>query len=173
MASSKQVQTTQRRKKLHAVEAFGGKCQVCGYNKCPNALEFHHISGKAESPSYVIMRWSWEKAKKELEKCILLCANCHREAHYMDVNLDFSKYLLPFVSRQCPRCDKIFETKNENQKFCCTLCSYLASRKVERPSKDDLTELLAFMTWVDIGKKFGVSDNAVRKWARKYQIIGQ
>ena len=55
-------------------------CSVCGYNKCADALEFDHIDRSQKSfglnaaPSY-----SWEKVLAEIEKCVLLCANCHRE----------------------------------------------------------------------------------------------
>ena len=71
----------QRRKKEKAVAFFGGKCTKCGYDKCLDALDFHHVGDKMESASYVIMRWSWERAKQELNKCILVCCRCHREIH--------------------------------------------------------------------------------------------
>ena len=74
-----------RRKVLRqkAIEYKGGKCSVCGYSRCADALEFHHtdptvkefgISGKGYTRS-------WQKVKEELDKCVLLCANCHREIH--------------------------------------------------------------------------------------------
>ena len=74
-----------RRAKLKelAVDHMGGSCQVCGYNKCITALEFHHLD--PEHKEFGIAANgntnSLEKIKKELEKCILLCANCHRELH--------------------------------------------------------------------------------------------
>jgi hypothetical protein len=48
-------------------------------------LTFDHRdpSIKEVSPSYAIMKWSWERAKKELDKCDLLCSNCHGERHWM------------------------------------------------------------------------------------------
>lgn len=66
-----------------ARESRGGKCEVCGYDKCQQALEFHHTdpSGK-EFPLTDGRSRSWERMKKEVDKCILLCANCHREYHY-------------------------------------------------------------------------------------------
>lgn len=61
---------------------LGGKCSKCGYHKCFNALEFHHNKGeKEENISVLIRNFSKEKALKEVDKCIILCANCHREVH--------------------------------------------------------------------------------------------
>ena len=60
----------------------GGKCEICGYNKCISALEFHHkTEDKDNHLAIIIKNASKEKVLKEVEKCILLCANCHRELH--------------------------------------------------------------------------------------------
>ena len=66
-----------------AIEYKGGKCMICGYDKCNKALEFHHIdSGRKDfGISAKGYTRSWQKVKSELEKCILICANCHRELH--------------------------------------------------------------------------------------------
>ncbi len=74
-----------RRKRLRemAREYKGGKCAICGYKKCSRALGFHHIDPKKKDfglSSRGLTR-SWEKVKLELDKCILLCANCHMEVH--------------------------------------------------------------------------------------------
>lgn len=55
-------------------------CQVCGYNKCANALEFHHMitEDKQHNPSD-LAKTSWVRFMKERALCIILCANCHRE----------------------------------------------------------------------------------------------
>ena len=60
---------------------FGGKCSIFGYDKCMSALEFHHIdrSTKLFSLSVLQMRLSWAKVVHEAKKCLLVCANCHRE----------------------------------------------------------------------------------------------
>ena len=61
----------------------GGQCQLCGYEKCLQALEFHHLESSCKDFGISDKGYtrSWKKIKEELDKCILLCANCHREVH--------------------------------------------------------------------------------------------
>lgn len=79
------TQTKDRQKafKRLCVEYKGGKCSSCGYFKCIGALEFHHTDPSKKE--FTISRrkgFSLNQAvKDELDKCTLLCANCHREAH--------------------------------------------------------------------------------------------
>lgn len=76
--------TTKRRRniKLFAIEYKGGKCQICGYKRYVGALDLHHIKGKKNflisTDAYL---HSWVDIKRELDKCVLLCSNCHREIH--------------------------------------------------------------------------------------------
>ena len=76
---------TKRRRKLRemAIKYKSGKCMLCGYKKCIAALEFHHIDGtkKDFGLSMKGLTRSWKKTKQKLDKCVLLCANCHRELH--------------------------------------------------------------------------------------------
>lgn len=79
---------TKRRQKLKekAILYKGGKCEKCGYNKCNAALDFHHLDPKEKDfalSSKGITR-GWERVKNELDKCVLLCANCHREIHHLN-----------------------------------------------------------------------------------------
>lgn len=66
---------------MKMVEYKGGKCEICGYNKCIEALEFHHINPKEKDFSISGGTKSFNTLKPELDKCILVCANCHREIH--------------------------------------------------------------------------------------------
>lgn len=69
-----------RRLKVEAVNFFGGKCVKCGYNKCIQALEFNHLYDKKVEPTKLFRKTTkLEVVLKELKKCELLCANCHRE----------------------------------------------------------------------------------------------
>lgn len=72
-----------RRKKIkrRLVEHFGGVCQICGYDKCVEALQFHHIhpDEKDFGIAHRGVTLAYSTALKEANKCILLCANCHAE----------------------------------------------------------------------------------------------
>ncbi len=76
---------TKRRKRVRqqAIEHLGGRCQICGYDRCIGALDVHHRDptkknfGISEDGN----TRSWERVKSELSQCILICANCHREVH--------------------------------------------------------------------------------------------
>lgn len=69
--------------KILCVNYKGGKCINCGYNKCYSALEFHHRNSieKDFNISKVKNRTFNHVIKTELDKCDLVCANCHRECH--------------------------------------------------------------------------------------------
>lgn len=68
--------------KLKLVESKGGKCERCGYDKCVDAFEFHHKDKNEKDFTISGKSWSFERLKKEADKCILVCSNCHREIHY-------------------------------------------------------------------------------------------
>ena len=68
--------------RIKAIEYKGGKCTHCGYDRCFDALEFHHVDGRKDfSISQDGLTRSWARVENELKKCILICANCHREEH--------------------------------------------------------------------------------------------
>lgn len=67
--------------KQRLIDYKGGKCQICGYNRCINALEFHHINPKEKDFTISGGTKSFNTLKLEVDKCILVCSNCHREIH--------------------------------------------------------------------------------------------
>jgi hypothetical protein len=72
-------------KKIKLLEMSGNKCSSCGYDKCPDALSFHHIDKSTKSfglSADIIHSKSWDIILEELKKCILVCMNCHAEMHY-------------------------------------------------------------------------------------------
>lgn len=79
------LQTTIRHKKLKelAVTYKGGKCEICGYAKYLGALEFHHKDPTKKDFGIGTHKSTGinEKTKSELDKCSLVCSNCHKEIH--------------------------------------------------------------------------------------------
>lgn len=59
----------------------GGKCQKCGYNTYQGALEFHHIDPTKKDFTIGDRDFKLKECIEESKKCVLLCANCHREIH--------------------------------------------------------------------------------------------
>lgn len=64
------------------IQHCGGKCIRCGYNKLNAALTFHHRNPEDKEFTIGGRNYSWERMKKEAEKCDLVCHNCHAEIHY-------------------------------------------------------------------------------------------
>jgi len=74
-----------KRRKEILVEYKGGKCEICGYNKCLAALDFHHKNPKEKEFNISKKGTNGiENSKKEVDKCLLVCSNCHREIHFLN-----------------------------------------------------------------------------------------
>ena len=80
-----QQRRIQNKNYLNEVKKAG--CSICGYNKCADALDFHHLNDdKDKSVSSAARLHCLETLKKEVSKCILVCSNCHREIHFNERN---------------------------------------------------------------------------------------
>lgn len=86
--SNKIINDPIKENKRILIEEFGGCCSKCGYDKNASALEFHHIESEHKDFHFGggSLR-NLDKIRKELEKCILVCANCHREIHHPEHSL--------------------------------------------------------------------------------------
>lgn len=69
------------RTKKKLVEYKGGCCERCGYDKTIQALQFHHLNPDEKDFSISGKSYSYERMKKEVDKCMMVCANCHIEIH--------------------------------------------------------------------------------------------
>lgn len=87
----------QRNLKQQCIEYKGGSCISCGYNKYPGALDFHHLDPSEKDFNLGdVKHYSFtDKIKQELDKCILLCSNCHREIHgdYLKYDTELNKII--------------------------------------------------------------------------------
>lgn len=74
--------------KQQLVKYKGGHCENCGYDKCIGALQFHHINPNEKdfdlSSQYNGGHLDMKKLYNEVDKCKLLCANCHSEQHFYE-----------------------------------------------------------------------------------------
>lgn len=169
------------KRKLELIELKGGKCERCGYSKNMAALEFHHIkSEEKEHPmdSRFLANSSMETILEEADKCILLCANCHREVHNESHELNNVRELVrrnDFLlhtkkpEKYCIDCGK--KLLLENKSGYCSTCIQSHKQKVERPTMEELSALLAENSLNAVGKLYGVSHAAIKKWAKKYGIL--
>jgi hypothetical protein len=162
-----------KKTRIALATAFGGKCAICGYDKCINALDYHHLYPDTKDNALSIaMRegHGWDKIVLEARKCVLLCCRCHRELHSGAAELpkDTPRFNEEFANIKkvkeieydtCPICGG---EKISCYKVCSPQCSALLHRKFDI-SKDELEKLIHTMPFTKIGEMFSVSDNAIRK----------
>lgn len=95
--TAKKVPLRKKRKaktKQHIVNLSGGKCTKCGYFKNLTSLDFHHLDPLKKEAQLTTLTFGAKSLASELDKCVLLCSNCHREHHNSLPNLGhFYNYL--------------------------------------------------------------------------------
>lgn len=139
------------------------KCECCGLSEWlgdPIPLELDHIDG--------------DHYNNTLENLKILCPNCHAKTPtYRGKNKRSKTSQTVKNKKQIANIKKIYNcsscNKELNKKSKTGLCFYCHSktqRKVERPSKEQLLKELQESSYVAVGKKYGVSDNAIRKWLK-------
>ena len=177
--SYENVKSFRNRLKERATYVLGGECQICGYDKCIQALDFHHVNPEEKTADFnTNANRSWQTTREEIKKCVLLCANCHREVHAGLIPLEtlsssFNEekakeidQLVEDVKRHkinyCPSCG----TEIGGKAKCCVACAHLEARITARPSREEMKELIRTIPFTQIGKRFGVTDNAIRKWCK-------
>jgi hypothetical protein len=181
------VSDYRRRMKIKAVEYKGGKCQICGYDKSPAAMDFHHTDPKLKDFQISSGRSiGWEKMKSELNKTILLCANCHRETHWNEsekileereikVRSKHKKQSDRSVLVRCSFCKKGFKISLSRRykvknPFCSHTCSEKFNEKIKWPTSEELKKLVWKYPLTKLSKEFGVSDKSIIKRCRKFNI---
>lgn len=96
--TKKSIGELRNERKKSYIDYCGGKCVICGYNNYQGALHFHHVNPDSKDRTVKLSGncISWDRAKNELDKCVLLCGNCHSEVHAGVTDLsgyvDLSKY---------------------------------------------------------------------------------
>lgn len=171
--------------KKQAVEYKGGKCQSCGYNKYIGALQFHHINPQEKMANWDRLRNSaWDRLKQEIDKCELLCANCHAEKHAKDKTelLEFEKHITenklfqrPAQEekiRQCSYCKKNFFApfQNVKRKYCSKECLHTdkKKKKINIIPIEEKIQLLNNFSQEELAEKYGVCVRTIKHW--KWEI---
>lgn len=141
-----------QKKKLQCVQYKGGKCEICGYDKNYSALEFHHLNPQEKDFTISKKYSTWESTKEELDKCILICSNCHREIHNPNSTLDI---LNTFIEKH----NKNKEIKKLDSK-----------RKIPLPSLEEIEEIhLHLKKYEKVAKYFNVSLSTLKRYLKKYR----
>lgn len=174
LSVTERVKRCNHKRRLTLIDIMGGKCLLCNFNKFPEALEFHHINPEEKEfqLSGSALSRSLASQIQEIQKCTLLCANCHRGVHcgYLDLpenacTFDQEKaqaYLLektPLIF-MCEDCGKEISYGSQY----CADCVKAHKQTVSRPDREILKEKIRTQSFLSIGKEYGVSDNAIRKW---------
>ncbi len=176
------VKNSRQRLKLRLTYVMGDQCCICGYNKCRSALEFHHTNPLEKD--FTISsnaNVAYAKAEEEIKKCIMVCANCHREIHEgLITNIPESSYIPERGEEIRKELEDLKSHKTYYCKHCgakvskgqdqCVKCSNIQRRKADRPDRETLKELIRIDPFTQIAEAFGVTDNAVRKWCDVYNL---
>lgn len=184
MKSYQNLKEWRRNTKQKLVEALGSCCQICKYNKSNSALELHHTNPaqKDFALSSGKISKNWNSIKEEASKCILLCANCHREIHdgttqipetyqHFDESLILSNKEKEISLTPCIVCKKL---KHHSQIYCSHEC-HDKQRSINDWSQIDLVRLIEIekISKRELGRRFNCSDNAIKKQYLKQKRINQ
>ena len=141
--------------KLKMIEYKGGKCERCGYDKNISALDFHHIDSSTKKFTLSDTHHSWDETKKELDKCILVCANCHRELHNPQSTPENLTKLIELHNYNVEIKKK--QTKKSKYKF--TLEEVLEKRK-------------EFNTWQEVADYYNISLATLKRHKKELEMEG-
>jgi len=141
--------------KLLKYESINYQCYICGISRWNNkklVLQLDHINGINND--------------NRIENLRLLCPNCHSQTETYAGKKKKNKVKQKKLIKFCSKCG----VNVDNKVFCqsCDTEMKKTRRKVERPSKEELIKLINDIGYSATGRKYGVSDNAIRKWLKYY-----
>lgn len=149
------------RRRFLAIESIPYRCVICGQKPSWNGkeltLEIDHVNGDSTDCRLENLRW--------------LCPNCHSQTEtYKAKNKRNSCRKFSYGILACSNCGKSFNAKHRHAKYCSRSCSAAAKERKPPVDKTTLYNLLKENSFTSVARMYGVSDNAVRKWCRKYGL---
>lgn len=159
LSNKKKLKSHSLRKRLIREGFFENKCYKCQlklWNNEPIPLELHHIDGN--------------HLNNNLDNLTILCPNCHAQTdNYRGKNAKNKITIIKKLnSNLCLDCNKSIHKKSKRCKSCSS--QIIQSFKTKRPPKEQLdNDFKQLKYYTSIAKKYGVSDNAVRKWVKYYK----
>lgn len=155
---SQYTSTYTLKKRLFKEGLLEEKCSCCGLgNEWQGkfiSLQLDHKDG--------------DRCNNQLENLRILCPNCHSQTESFagKRKKKLNKVRKTISINKCVFCGLEYGAKNTSQKYCSYECHKKSLRKVERPSKEQLQKEISESSFVQVGKKYGVSDNTIRKWLK-------
>jgi len=165
------------KRKLFLVDQRGGCCEICGYNKNLAAFEFHHKDPNEKENNLDMRKLSnstmqWIEA--EFDKCLVVCANCHREVHNEELIVkdvrervkDLDETILknkPKVNK--PNCCDCGIEINYTYKRC-RPCNEINKRVCVRPEVEELKKEITEHSVMWCANKYGVSHTTIGRWKK-------
>lgn len=146
------------KRRLMSLGILKNVCSVCGLSETwcdkPIVMVLDHING--------------DNCDHRRENLRMLCPNCNSQQEtFCGKSKNKGVRVIPRSHRGRCSCGKLIWEESHQ----CSACAGIKCRRVARPSKEELVKMIETMPWTTIGKKFSVSDSAVRKWAKQYGII--
>jgi len=177
--SSKAVKRWRDNTKKKIVQAMGGCCQICKYDKCYASLDLHHINPEEKEfalGKIMAQPAAWHKIVEECKKCILVCSNCHREIHngVTSVPEIYKKFDESLIEKQeiynCKICgtECSFIRKTCSRKCAAKLTGTIDWNKIDVVKNIDMDD----MTFTEVADKIGCSCAAVSKRYHKIKKLG-
>jgi hypothetical protein len=130
--------------KQRMVDYKGGRCEICGYDRCLRALDFHHRDPATKR--FTIAHGhnrSWESLRLELDKCLLVCSNCHLEIEGSVAHNVRPRQSDPEGTSKCDRCGRRFTykpRKGMTRNRCSSCRTNRASPEARRALKEWMIE---------------------------------
>lgn len=182
---SEAVKRWRQNTKARMIESLGGKCCICGYNTCDDALECHHLDPTEKEFTFSDIRGNikgWETLVRELRKCVLLCSNCHKEVHssrsstevpndaprFNEAFADYKVLQRKELMDTCPICEG---EKPKHQKTCSYSCAARLSGKTDWSKIDVIALVEECGSFEEAGRRLGLSGAAVGRRFKKVNSL--